>query len=1074
MTIRVASRVLAQRTLIAVAVLAIAAGCTQQAKRERLFKRAENYFNSGEYNKAKIEYLTYIRSDPQNATAFQRLGTIWFEQGAPIRAAPFFMKARELAPKNMENRVQLCRVYLSLSDAAAARKELTSILKESPDNTEALALLAETDRTKEDIAHTEQMLQKVRDHDKASYYMAVANVAFHKGDVHGAEAALHHAARLDPKSPTAYLALATLHFQAKNKADGLEDLKRAADLPPVRSIAKVRLAEFKTLNGSMDEAKQLLKEITNKASDFFPAWLLQAKIALMEKHYDEAISFLEHVLSQDPQNIDGKMLQSQVLLAKGDTQKATETLEQLSKAYAGVPGIKYQLALLYLRQNNFAQAADVLRQAVAINPENVDTLMLLAQVNLRNNNLEEVVSAMTDVLKKHPDLRSARLLLADAYQLLKRYDEAVAVLQDQLAKTPDDSQASFFLGLILRQQGKNDEARRIFEKTHELAPDNPASIEQLVQLDLANSDVTGAMARVQELLGKTPDSAAGHFMEGQVQMAMKAWDKAESALQKALELDPKLSRAYDALISVYLAQGKVDEALGKLEALLAKNPKNSPALMTTAMLYEKRKDYAKARDAYEKLLAEDPNFVPALNNLAYLYASQFKELDKANELAKKAHQLQPDDAAVSDTLGWIVYKKRDYPRALSLLQESASKLSESAEVQYHLGMANYMMGLVGPAKEALQRAINSPSNFSDKAEGKRRLDLLQEGEGTEGSIDQMKKFLEQEPNDPIVLQRIGDLYEKQSNWTEAAASYEKAVKLNPSLLSPTIKLAQLNAGPLKDPSKAMTFAKRARELAPTDPKISGLLGHVALQAGSFDWSYSLLQESMRRLPEDVEIRRDFALAAYSLGKVSEAQKAMQEVATTAQDPRRVEEAKSFLLLTSFGQQSGDPAAASAEAEKILQTDPENVPALMVRADLAKKQHQSKSAIEIYSKILDRHPDFTPAQTNLAALYADDPATLDKASELATKAHKEVPNDLDVTRTLAEISYKKKDFAYALQLLKQCSAKEPLDNMGLYYFGMASLQEKQKAQGRDALDRALKAGLPEPFSAEAKQAISQLK
>ena len=1074
MKIREPGKIVAHRILIAVAMVAILVGCSQEAKRARLFKRAENYFNSGEYNKAKIEYLTYLRSDPQNATAFERLGTIWFEQGAPIRAAPFFLKARELAPKNVENRLQLARVFLSLGDAAPARKELDSILKESPDNTEALALLAETDRTKEDIARTEQLLQKVHDRGKASYYMALANLDFHKGDTAGAEAALQRATQLDPKSPTAYLALATLHFQAKDKTRGLQDLKKAADIPQSRSIAKIRLAEFKVLNGSVDEAKRLLNEITGKTPDFFPAWLLRAKIALTEKHYDEAISFLENVLSQDPQNIDGKMLQSQVLLAKGETQKATEALEQLSKAYSGVPGIKYQLALLYLRQNNLAQAAEVLKQAVAINPDNLDTVILLAQVNLRSNNLDEVVSALTGSLKKHPESRSARLLLADAYQLMKRYDDAVAVLHDQLAKTPNDSQVYFFLGIILRQQGKNDEARQAFEKTHELAPDNPASVEQLVQLDLAKNDVTGATEKVQQLLDKTPSSALGHFMDAQVQMALKAWDKAESALLKALELDPKLSRAYDALISVYVAQGKIEEALGKLEALIAKNPKNAPALMTSAMLYEKRKDYAKARDAYEKLLAANPDFVPAMNNLAYLYASEFKELDKANELAKKAHQLLPDDASVTDTLGWILYKKRDYPRALTLLQEAAGKLPDSAEVQYHLGMANYMMGRIAPAKEALQRAINSTNDFSDKEEGKRRLGLLQEGGEAEISLEQMKKLLDQEPNDPIALQRIGDLYEKQSSFAEAAASYEKAVKLNPSLLSPTIKLAQLNAGPLKNATKAMTFAKRARDLAPNDPKISGLLGHAAYQAGNFDWSYSLLQESMRALPNDAEIRREFAWAAYSLGKVPEARNAMQEVATTAQDPRRVEEAKSFLSLTSFDQQPVDAAAVSAEAEKILQSDPANVPALMVRADVAKKQHQDTSAVDTYTKILDLYPDFTPAQKNLAALYASNQATLDKASELATKAHKKLPDDLGLTRTLAEIRYKKKDFSYALQLLKECAAKEPLDSMGLFYLGMSSLQEKQKAQARDALDRALKAGLPEPFSAEAKQAISQLK
>ena len=369
--IRVPRNILTCRILIAVVVTTIAAGCSPEAKKSRHFKQAENYFKSGEYNKAKIEYLTLLRLDQQNATVFERLGTIWLEQGAPLRAAPFFLKARELDPKKLNNRIQLIRAFLSLGEASAARKEAISILKESPDNDEAIALLSETDRTKEDVAYTEQMLQRFKDHNKAFYDIAAANVAFHKGDSVTANAALHRAAQLDPKSPTPYLALAALYFQAKDKTQGLENLKKAADLPPARSTAKVKLAEFKALNGAVEEAKQILKEMTRKTPDFFPAWLLQGRIALSEKHYEEATSLLENVLSQDPENIDGRMLQAQVWLGQGENRKATEGLEQLSKTYPGVPGIKYQLALLYLQQNNFTQAADALKQVVAINPESV-------------------------------------------------------------------------------------------------------------------------------------------------------------------------------------------------------------------------------------------------------------------------------------------------------------------------------------------------------------------------------------------------------------------------------------------------------------------------------------------------------------------------------------------------------------------------------------------------------------------------------------------------------------------------------------------------------------------------------
>ena len=47
----------------------------------------------------------------------------------------------------------------------------------------------------------------------------------------------------------------------------------------------------------------------------------------------------------------------------------------------------------------------------------------------------------------------------------------------------------------------------------------------------------------------------------------------------------------------------------------------------------------------------------------------------------------PKGPRISDTLGWILYKRGIYERTVSLLRESAEKLEDSAEVQYHLGMA---------------------------------------------------------------------------------------------------------------------------------------------------------------------------------------------------------------------------------------------------------------------------------------------------------------------------------------------------------------------------------------------------
>src|SRR5207245_5783401 len=157
------------------------------------------------------------------------------------------------------------------------------------------------------------------------------------------------------------------------------------------------------------------------------------------------------------------------------------------------------------------------------------------------------------------------------------------------------------------------------------------------------------------------------------------------------------------------------------------------------------------RATYEKLLAANPESTFALNNLAYLYSEQFGMLDKAYDMARKARELlgyknQPSEnlidstvrttrglrtyqAYTAGTLGWILFKRGEYPWALSLLQESAQKMSADkmpAEAQeyFHLGMTYYMLGQEERSRNAFNRALSLNQEFTGKEEAARRLALL--------------------------------------------------------------------------------------------------------------------------------------------------------------------------------------------------------------------------------------------------------------------------------------------------------------------------------------------------------------
>src|SRR5437899_6027101 len=157
-------------------------GCTKEARKARLLSEANAYFKAGNYDKAKLAYLNALQLDPQNALAFERIGAMWQDDGAPLRAAGFLKRASELDPKNIQNRIRLARCYEAVGRSADAKNEALKVLEQAPDNGDAIVTLTETARTKEDIEAAEEQLQKFPKKNDASFYLAVANLSLNGGD----------------------------------------------------------------------------------------------------------------------------------------------------------------------------------------------------------------------------------------------------------------------------------------------------------------------------------------------------------------------------------------------------------------------------------------------------------------------------------------------------------------------------------------------------------------------------------------------------------------------------------------------------------------------------------------------------------------------------------------------------------------------------------------------------------------------------------------------------------------------------------------------------------------------------
>jgi Flp pilus assembly protein TadD len=189
-------------------------------------------------------------------------------------------------------------------------------------------------------------------------------------------------------------------------------------------------------------------------------------------------------------------------------------------------------------------------------------------------------------------------------------------------------------------------------------------------------------------------------------------------------MNPNVAGFHSSLAAFYIRQNRTEKATEEYNATLQKAPGSLSALMGLGMIYDTQKKYDKAKEYYQKALKVNPKFAPAANNLAYLYAEKGESIDEALSLAQSAKEQFPDDPHISDTLGWVYYKKNIFTRAITYLKEANEKISNNSTMRYHLGMAYYKNGDNELAKKELRRALELDPKFSDAEEARNTLAKL--------------------------------------------------------------------------------------------------------------------------------------------------------------------------------------------------------------------------------------------------------------------------------------------------------------------------------------------------------------
>jgi len=1049
-------------------------GCTQKARVARAVRKADAAFAAGQYESAAQSYEEVLHNglDPH---ALTRLALCFSREGRVADTYAVLKAAQKLRPDDPQLETALAGVYVSSHDYRGGMEHAKLALTKQPTNAEAMLLLADSVASSKSIPEVTAFLRALPGLPPqfAPLHIALADLDLKARDFSGAEAEARQALAADGKSPEAHYFLSELYFDRADLVQATNELKAAVSLSPWDSNIRLRSAEFDFRAGRQDAAVAAVQEAVSHAPYYVPAWSALMRMQFSLKDYSACLQTLATIRQKDPDNEEAALQTGIVYLSQNNLPAAQTAFQNLEARRPNLPAAKYYLAVLALRQGEQAKARELLLRASSANTNYVQADLLLAEIDLRSDNSAGAVQRLERLVRRDPSLLEADLLLAQAYMVRQEPARAQSLYRQLIERHPKDPQLPYLLGVSQAQAGDPSGASKSFGKALELAPDYYPALASWVQLAVAEKQFDPADKFLRQRIDNSPKDAKLLLLLADVLQAENKNDQAEQTLNKAIAMDATLVPAYISLANLYLNEHKEDQAVDKLSDVVGRTNDIS-AFMTLGVLQIQLKRFPAARDTFKKALAFAPTFAPAMNDLAYIEAEDLNQLSDAVNYAEKAHELRPTDPTCADTLGWIFYKRGDYARALSLLQEGVDGQPSDPEVQCHLGMAHYMLGQEGLARQSLQFAVSSPVAFSSKDDARQRLAVLSVNPqtATDQDVASLQQTLQRDPDDPIAIARLGEIETRRAHFDKAADYYQQGLKSHPNSASMMARLAALEADHLNRLDDALVLARAAHKIDDANPLASECLGRLSYQRGDFAFAATLLQQAADADPT-ASVLSALARARYAVGKVAEAITALQQALAKEPGGAEHDADESFLALI---QASGSPSTAKAalpQATAALQKDPHNLPALIVSAVAAQANQDTPSAKKYYDVAVNSFPQFGPALRQSALLYSADPSDDEKAYNLAQRAQPYFPFDAELAKILGRGSYRHGDYARSSQVLEEASLHLK-DAEVFYYLGMDYFKLQRATDSKRALQKALALNLASPLASEAQQVLAQLK
>ncbi|EHJ03112.1 tetratricopeptide repeat protein [Marinobacter flavimaris] len=382
-----------------------------------------------------------------------------------------------------------------------------------------------------------------------------------------------------------------------------------------------------------------------------------------------------------------------LLKVTGQPQQALDRLEPLLQENANFqPAIILKGDLLY-QTGQKSSALDYLLTNTRRFPGNRQMGTLYGRMLINEGELQAAQDEFNRLVKRYPDTPGLRLSHALVALENGQTDLARQELTQLAEQGHHTSEANYYLGRIEDQASNTEQAIGYYQ-----------SVEQ-------GNYYFPALARASSLLAEN----------GQLEDAI-------DRIRRLREANPRQAENFWLLeVNLLLDQEQQQQALSTATEALEEHPDNIEIRYARAMLYDGIGRPADAEADLKQIIEQEPENAVALNALGYILTTRTDRLREARGYIEKALRLDPNNPAILDSMGWVLFLEGQLEPALEYLSRAWAAFPDP-EVAAHYGEALWMNGAEEQARIIWQEGLEQDSNHEVLRE---TIDRLTNGGDTE-------------------------------------------------------------------------------------------------------------------------------------------------------------------------------------------------------------------------------------------------------------------------------------------------------------------------------------------------------